>query len=179
MNSVNNRHEFRMNSLFDPNKTGGGGRPGYFTSLCSANGPFSRYRVYASRIRATYLNEGINQANPFVFGLIASDEVVTALTNADYMTNTSCKWGVHPGGTSAPAQTLSQYRTISAVGGKSPSTIMTEDSYAALYNATPADQLYWTVWAASTDASSIIECRVMVQIEFFAQLEDRIISTVT
>lgn len=38
-------YQWNANSLFDPNRTGGGKQPFFYDELCTANGPYYRYRV--------------------------------------------------------------------------------------------------------------------------------------
>lgn len=53
VSGVNGNYYFSCNSLFDPNRTGGGHQPLYFDQL---TGLYNHYTVNASEIKATFVN---------------------------------------------------------------------------------------------------------------------------
>lgn len=77
-------HWFRAASLYDPDWTGAGEQPYYLDQLLGSVGsqcPYTRYYVYASKIKASFI-QGSSNPVPVQVGLYAVSNVVNDLPTA-------------------------------------------------------------------------------------------------
>lgn len=79
---------YRMNSLFDPEVTIGGGQPRYFDTLCGANNtsaPYSEYIVMGAKIQVKFNVEGnTNAFNNATVGIRFRQSTITASSGLTY-----------------------------------------------------------------------------------------------
>lgn len=62
---------YRANSLFDPDKTGTGSQPQWFTTLCSSLGPYRSYRVHKAVCNISVTSNGGNAGIVGIVGIHA------------------------------------------------------------------------------------------------------------
>ncbi len=62
-------HAYRLNSLYDPDYTGLGNQPMYFDQLVTSSGPYTKYRVFNTRVKVGFINYS---SNPVVVGVYPS-----------------------------------------------------------------------------------------------------------
>lgn len=172
-NTTNGSHLFSMNSLFDPDVSATGGQPVWYDQLVSADGPYLSYRVLASRIRCTFVPDGATV--PTFISITPTDSAngPFGATPADLTANSRVRWAILNEGVSTTAKTLTQYATVAQVSGVKKSVVQNDNNFQALYNAAPADQTYWLLQLNAMDATTACSVRVIVQVEYYAQLADR------
>lgn len=162
---------FRGNSPFDPDATGIGNSATGF-ALYAAQ--YNYYRCYGSKIVAKFCSLG---TTPFTgvlqIGLAATPQVPT-------YTDMNAIAG-HPYGrtrlfnTVVSLPTLKMYMSTAKMEGVHKKAVATDDTYAALVNANPAQPWYWSLWAQAADqasnASVVVYVTQTFYVEFYARVE--------
>lgn len=141
---------FRLNSLYDPDPQIGGVQPYGFDQLCSANGIYNFYRVYASKITIyprVQMNATTNWSLrvcvfPSKQGVTYTEfEDVCQIPGASYASFNSITNG---------KPKLKSYMSMKKLWGAPP----IGSDFMAGYNANPSQISYWTVLADSSGMST-------------------------
>jgi len=170
---------FRVNSCFDPDLTGTGHRPRFFTTFCSATGPYTYYRVLGVRVTVEAYASADNNAQPVIVSC-GFNQAAGAPTNpTGSVVANPYPTAEIPGCTTA---LLSPYarstkfnfqRTIADILGATSKAVEAEDDYRALYNANPANIAYFFISAMNgEDSGGVSSCTVGFSMEMDVQFEE-------
>lgn len=166
-------YQFRLNSLYDPNLTGGGTQPRYFDTLCGANNssaPYNNYRVHAAKIKATFWPTSSSATN--------SNGIVAIIPHRDSVSSPSAYDEISE-------TAYSRYKRINALGQVGAVTVSSfvkmkthlghkdlsdVDDSASAYNNNPGEVVVGDIILCAVNAAGTMTCDVSVTITFFAQL---------
>lgn len=171
--------QFKVNSLFDPDLTGTGHQPRGFDQLCSATGPYKKYRVIATRIALEiqpdngaqcYFAAGFSDLS--TLPAVATGGVASIIPNAELPGWRSVLSGSYGGN---PTK-LQFAATIADIESVNHPTILAEDNYSALYSADPADLAYFSMQAQSPSGGTVA-LDVVAHFEFDVIFEEPILMT--
>lgn len=143
-------HQFRMNSIYDPDYTGIGSNALGWSEM---NGLYQQYKVLGCKYRACFNNSlGTNQSYKCVIFPSMSTSIPSTTEIAGCLPKAHVGFGTNTGGDNQVK--LSGYHTIRSVAGEP----ITDDNYSSLMGANPADVAYLTVITSNspTGATSII-----------------------
>jgi len=173
---VTTYNEFRGNSCYDPDFTGAGSQPRYYDTFCGLTGgtaPYSRYLVYASRIRVTfYPNTGLSIGSylgtVFIQPVIGTTGVqatsMTDIMEMPYIKSRECM-----GGNVNPNQpfTMTHYMTTKKMWGCK--DVEDDDDYQAEYSNNPANQWRWVVGICNNIAGGIFAGYIKTEIKYYVK----------
>lgn len=129
-------YQWNLNSLYDPNRTGLGHQPYGFDQLCGPAGSalYNRYRVFKVDYVLTVANDSYN----IHYGALPSNVAVPPISNVSEMReNPRAQYAVqNPGGT---LKKIKGSIRLPALTGRTTQQYMSDDSYQAVYNATPSE----------------------------------------
>lgn len=117
-----------LNSIFDPNRTGGGHQPYSHDTMQTL---YNRYRV----ISCSYVVRGYSGVDAIRFGVLPANEVVTPLTMSELVENPRCRFKhAFPNG----QQGVVRGKTyIPSLVGRTKAQYMADDRYQAQMGASP------------------------------------------
>jgi hypothetical protein len=175
--------QMRVNSLFDPDLTGTGHQPRGYDQWCSATGPYTVYRVLRSRVTVqAAIRSNQTETNEQLMSLacgysdlstIPSLPTSAQATVSPYGELNGWKSALIPSG-GAPTVKMAFQSPINQIEGVKPSSVLTEDDYAAAYNANPANTAFFTVKANGLDGFDAV-LQVQLELEFDVQFEQPIL----
>jgi len=157
---------FNLNSLFDPDRTGGGHQPYGFDNLALL---YNRYRCIATGWRIQ--NPMAANALPVTTGCIASNDASVAWTNTGVMLeNPRAKYVTQNPG--AASVTLSGKISLPKLMGRTKSQYMADDNYQSPVVGSPNELglLYIQTFAATngnTTAGQALQVILEYTVEFF------------
>lgn len=162
----------RGNSLFDPDSTGSGHQPFGFDQWKTI---MSYYRVLASSIRVSCIAQTSTSGATESFRII----VAPRLDTSALVVNSASEL---PYAQTALGQLfkpvyMQQYMTTAKVWGVNPSSVTSEDDYAALITANPVAQWYWHVYFQTADAATTGAFLVDIEMCYYAQFEAPFVSS--
>jgi len=163
---------FRGNGPYDPDVTGTGGQPYNYDDWAIL---YNRYRVHACMIKWKFV-----PAQNGHFRVVCTP------------TNSSSAWSSADNVISAPrSKWQGGWSSTSTVDGSTPlsqivqrattSSILGEekgDRFQSLYNTTPADPWYWFLLLESSDGSTTIAGRMLVELHYTMDWFDRLPETI-
>jgi len=152
--------QFRANSLYDPDFTGGGHQPYGYDTLESI---YNHYEVLSSCITVTGVPSSINSANAYMtLGVLISDDS-TVTSNIDTIREQSNGKFVLLGGDGSPATIVQKYnRNVMFPRSQDYST-------GAVVSTNPTDEAYFTVYAAPVAGVEPGAVYIMVTLDFVAR----------
>ncbi len=156
---------YRLNSLFDPDRTGGGHQPLGFDELMPL---YDHYTVISAKVRFTATNLDDISAQQVTLQIKDTDTVSTA-TNA-IVENGMCRWtilDVRGGGKAT--QTLSLSVSMNKFFQKN---VLDEDAYRADITSNPNEQVYLHVQVDPVTTNDTQPVRGMLIIEYTAMLRE-------
>lgn len=175
---VNDAYVFSGNSLFDPNVTGTGSQPLGFDQWTAI---YNRYIVYGSQATLEVLSTDtstIQKQNfkvvlvPFSLttglaslGLDVCSELPRAKTK-------TCS--VYAEGSN---NTISSYASTASVYGVSNAYVDMDDSYTALFNASPTRQWAWWIKVNSLSDDQSTSYNVRMRIKYYAKMYQPVVDT--
>lgn len=156
---------FSINSLFDPDLSGGGHQPYGFDQLAAL---YNRYRVISCswRVQVPKTDQAIQ------FGVIPGNSLSpTALTNFSHLKESPRARYVSqmPGGT---AMTVSGKAYLPSIVGRTKAQYMADDRYQATTVASPEEDIQLFIKAASVIDVNLASAAVQVILEFTAEFFD-------
>lgn len=138
-------YRWRLNSLYDPNYSGGGHQPYGFPQLCGPQGTglYNRYRVLGCSYVLTATSDTANIA----FAALPSNEIAPPISNvSEARENPMCRYATfNPGGT---MRMLKGYVDIAKLMGRPKQQYLADDNYQAVYNNNPAEVAQLGVFGA-------------------------------
>lgn len=155
--------QWRVNSAFDFDLSGTGHQPRGFDQLCSASGPYTKYRITAVRVALEFIGDN---SGLMVVAAGFSDTATIPSVAGGGTGMIACNAEL-PGWRSVIAPTYGGLNTvmrfsanIADIENKPRASVIAEDNFAALYNANPADLAYFTVqaqvWGSGTQNLDLI-----------------------
>lgn len=161
-------YAYRLNSLYDPNATGTGVQPGWFTVLCNASA-YLRYVVYAADVSVQFLNTSAYATDVSITGLNSNVTVQPALAGEGSFGQSSM---LAPSGGGALMKTFTAHLSTAAVWGTNQEAVMTSDYYRGTYNTNPAHMSYLILSIQASDQSSAVSVFTRVKIVYHARLTE-------
>jgi hypothetical protein len=143
---------FTLNSLWDPDFTGGGHLPRYFNQLLSVSGPYSLYNVIWADVDVTVgmTSESTGTQVPISVSLVptATSSALTASVFPEELPGAVPP--VVTGGYQPPA-VLKRRFYPHEIFGVSPEHYTSDDTFNGSYNSNPGSQLFVHLFATSLD----------------------------
>lgn len=167
------QYKWILNSLYDVNSSGTGAQPTWFDNLCGASAPYHKYRVLGGTLEAQFINKNSSSGSVGDVAVMISNDAITLPTDMSSVINT----------------TNVKSKIISVMDGRSGNVtikypfsckkilavkdLKDHEDTAALYNASPANQVWGYLNYQPMDllTSAAIYCRV--KINFIVQLYER------
>jgi len=162
-------HQYNLNSLYDPDRSGGGHQPLGFDQLAAL---YNRYRVYGCKWKIYFTNRDTSyqcevaaQSRPN--SSVALD--MSTIWESPYIKK--CILGVE--GSGQANKTIFGYSSIAKVFGVPKLQVKTDDGFAALIGASPAITPILTLYMQNqtTTTSAVVAYRVVL--EFLCEFYDR------
>lgn len=154
------QYQFRGNSIYDPDLTGGGAQPVWFDNLCSSTGPYTSYLVTACKIACRFNATGDTFA-------IGNADVAVSPSNVTYA-NTA--WADIDDQASYPKTRNTQTVRYDNAGSKwiknyattkemfdvkkSGDLSINQGAFSSAYNTNPVATWYWIIGAQGMDRTS-------------------------
>jgi len=163
-------YRWNLNSLFDPNRTGTGHQPYGMDQLCGPAGStlYNRYRVYRVDYVLTVSNDDYNI---HYAALPANDPTIPINNVSEARENPRCQYAVqNPGGT---LKKIKGSISLASLMGRTAAQYAADDTYAAVYNATPSEIAVLNVYAQGlnddigTSMSHTINILLTYHVELF------------
>lgn len=161
---VNGEYHMSLNSIFDPNTTGGGHQPYGFDQLAIL---YNRYRVISCGYR---LNLAVGSSTvPVVVTALPANTPITALTSSEIRENPRAKYITQNPG--AAAITLSGKTYLPSLVGRSKAQYMADDRYQATVISSPDEvaSLAIQTFIGSGNVAAGTQVQVLMEytVEFF------------
>lgn len=157
-------YQWRGNSVYDPDYEAGGGQPAGFDQLSAL---YSQYCVFAAKLEMTV--QSLDTVPTFI-GLHArySDTTVPT-TNEKFIENPECRYmWVAPQGSPGDKKTIKYFRTAKKMFNCK--NIRDEQNYSSAITTNPANQWFFVVRMANTDAGNmaiITDTRIVYYVVFY------------
>lgn len=154
---------YNLNSLFDPNRTGGGHQPKGYDQISAL---YTRYRVFKVHYRVTFTSTIGMPA----MCVVAPTNSASGYSGADDAAETTfsqvCLVNVYQ------IKTISGAIDLPTLNGKSHVAYASDDTTQALINASPSEVQVLHVLQESVDASTNLAGYVLVELAFEAEFSD-------
>ena len=166
---------FRLNSCFDPDLTGTGHQPYYFDQFCSSGGPYLSYRVLGARV---VIEACIDYGTPLPGMIVAGPSISSSTPPRSLIGGEVQPMLELPGWTgmqlspNSPLRKLKFQFDIGKLFGVPKNGTQIEEEYEALYNANPADVMFFHICFQAADASSSTQAVVSVMIEYDVKFQN-------
>lgn len=160
--TVAGSYQMNLNSIFDPNRSGGGHQPYGFDQLASL---YNRYRVIACGWRIT----APSSTQTVQLGTLPANEIVSVATFAELKENPRAKYAIqHVGGN---VQTVSGKVYLPSLVGRTKAQYMADDRYQATVVSDPAEAAILNIQAANNGGvginAQVINIIMEYTVEFF------------
>lgn len=165
--------EFRLNSLYDPDFSGGGHQPYGYDQLTTL---YQQYRVFGARIKFTILDVLDDSSNLGIYMGIYNTpnaNILAGKTTSEILELPYCKYKVTSATTAAGgiSRTMYQRVNIPRVMGVRSAQYKSDDLYMSAVGGNPASQLFGNFFVADpTLAVASKEVKVGVQIIYYAEM---------
>lgn len=158
-------YKMNLNSIYDPDFTGGGHQPYGFDQLSAL---YNRYRVISCGYRINLA--AVSTAASIMLTAFPSNQNVTAGTGSEIRENPRAKYITQNPG--APSVILSNKVYLPSLVGRNKAQYMADDRYQALVTANPSEDAYLNIqtFAPSTDlplGSVAVQIVMEYTVEFF------------
>lgn len=164
-------HNFRCNSLFDPDFTGIGHQPLHYDQVIL---PYFHYTVYGSKLTATIVGQTAEANIPGYVGIFIDDDATLVYTQASQIIESSqpqSVWrtssGIEGGQQGTPKLSLG-FSTKKFFGVNA----LSSQQFRAASNANPSEQAVFTIWAANVAGNDPAPITALIEIEYFAKLSE-------
>jgi len=167
----------RGNSCFDPNFAVGGHQPLGFDQLCGPAGSalYYSYRVIGSKIAVeTYSNTNTVTQGEHVALLSTTDSTYgpASLEVAEEQPYVKSKRRLRVAVTGYPIK-LRGYMSTTKVFGEKYSTIMSDENYAANYNANPTFEWFWAIGVRNMDITTVLDWYHNIKMTYYVIFYNR------
>lgn len=158
-------YKMNLNSIYDPDFTGGGHQPYGFDQLAAL---YNRYRVIACGYRIQLAV--VSTASSIMLTAMPSNQNVTAGTGSEIRENPRAKYIVQNPGASAVVLSGKSY--LPSLVGRNKAQYMADDRYQALVTANPSEDAFLNIqtFSPSTDVplgSVAVQVVMEYTVEFF------------
>lgn len=164
---VTQQHNFNLNSLFDPDRTGLGHQPYGFDQLSTL---YEKYRV----ISASWVINGINTGDSQRAVRIAACPHNDNFTFPDMnlaMESPRTKYIIQ-GAQGSDLKTLKGWVNMNSVVGRTKPQYMADDKYGSSFTASPSELVILTVMGSDLDNSGSVAISCTITLEFTAEFYD-------
>jgi len=154
--------QFRLNSVFDPDYTGGGSQPPYFDRMASI---YSSYRVLSAkyRVRCAW-KTGSNQVLA-----VWTSTVATAVANLQAALSQTDSRSLIAFSNSDPNDVLQKWQPIAKVMGVERAEIETDSDYGALISTNPTKQAYLNLYSGNLSGTATSTASALVEITYYVE----------
>ncbi len=168
--TINGEQLWRCNSLFDPDQSGAGHQPLGFDQMTTF---YNRYLVKACKIEIAVTNRG----SAGVSWIIVPTNDVTGFSgdwDQALEQNRSCKIITSDAeGSGIATRKLTKWFSMRGITGVTKSKYNSDDRYAAIMTADPAEAIGLQWVARASDAATNVTCDLQVRLTFNAVFYDR------
>lgn len=148
-------YRFRLNSIYDPNLSGGGHQPYGRDTFASL---YNRYRVY----KCDYvINVASSNAFTVKVAALPSNEADTVTTTTEALEKPRCRWIVQA--PNAPSVALKGSVYLPSLYGRTKSQMMADDRYQSAMDASPSESAILNIFGGligDAAVSNQISCTV-------------------
>lgn len=164
-------HEFRLNSLYDVDFTGGGAPvPGYATWSAI----YQYYRVFAARWKVQgAVSSATNAAMVLVVNPTPTPVAGGYSTIREALGQSRAKSSTLAA-LSSQASFLTGRINLAALSGMTSAQYRASDDTASIYNNNPANSNLLQLTLGSIDGATAVSCAVIIEITLYAELFDRL-----
>lgn len=164
---------YRMNSMHDPDLTGGGHQPRFYDELATL---YNFSRVLGCKITVKILPTDATVPNQSIYVAIVPNNNPTSLSGSTYLDIAELPFSkVEMTNIYGQRAIMSQFKNISTVAGVAPSVVRNDDAFRAQLGSNPATQTYYHIVAGTfNETATSIDARALIDIEYTVQFEDPI-----
>lgn len=164
---------YRMNSMHDPDLTGGGHQPRFYDELATL---YNFSRVLGCKITVKLLPTDSTVPQQNIYVAIVPSNSSTSLSNSVYLDIAELPFAkVEMTNLYGQRAIMSMFKNISTVAGVAPSVIRNDDAFRAPLGSNPSTQTYYHIVAGTfNETSTGLDCRALIDIEYTVQFEDPI-----
>lgn len=162
-------HQFRINSIFDPNYSGTGHQPLGHDSFITL---YNRYRVYGMKYKITF----VNRETSYQVDIALQNRPNTTIhTNMDtiYESPYSQKVTLGIEGSGQAVRTLKGYASCAKILGISKTQLKTDDENSAIAGSNPTAQPMQTLYIFNQVSNQTAVISVRVEYVYFCEFYDR------
>lgn len=175
------QYMYRMNSLYDPNYSGGGNQPFLRDQLLGTNGNqsalYTRYKITHCKIETVWMPFNSNSVPMYCYVIpMSSGQLATGIPNLFYQVAELpfCKkelLGTYSGGDSQ--KRIDHYMSIAKIDGVTKQQFDgDDDQYAADGGANPNTSPGWVIAFESADGSSTGAVYIDIKITYYGMIYD-------
>lgn len=159
---------FRGNSVYDPDSTGVGHSPYYFSTLSQV---YSKYKVYGSSITC-YVNSDLAQTVGLAI-VPTTDPLAAPTSQYEILDLPRSVWRLIPA-VNINTKIVSHNASTSQILGLISRQIEDND-YSSAINTNPAQQWFWNLYAFNVNSAQLnVNLNVVVQIQYDVKFYDRV-----
>lgn len=166
------QQEWRLNSVYDPNFTGGGHQPYGYDQISLL---FARYCVVGCQVKLIF-SEPTGVGCQGVVKLIASNEYGYSITskNMDVLREQTNSTILNVSSTGARKSVYSKYVSISRIDQIPYAKLIADDQYSSNVSTDPTLFPTIAVSVLNTAAATVITCQVTAQLTFYTRMMEPI-----
>lgn len=163
--AVTGSYVMNLNSIFDPDRSGGGHQPYGFDTLASL---YNRYRVISCGYRLQVAMG--STSNPIILTAYPANQIVASLSCSEIRENPRVKYVTQSPGSSA--STLHGKCYIPSIVGRNKAQYMADDRYQAVVTADPDEVVPLNIQTFNTTDQVVPNTQVQVLLEYTVEFFD-------
>ncbi len=162
-------YQFRGNSVFDPDYTGGGAQPNYYDNWSQM---YNSYVVLSSKIKIEVLN--LTATNPVLVGVYPAYNTALAASISDLVGMRYAQAKSIMGTGNAVKATLTSSMSTAQIFGIPELAVTADDLYSSVVTTNPASaqQWYWTILAQDESGTTTLNLQLRVVLEYDVKFFD-------
>lgn len=162
-------HQYRINSLFDPNYTGTGHQPLGFDQLSTL---YNRYRVYGMKYKVTFVNrDTVYQVDVAIQN--RPNTTLHTVMDTVYESPYSQKTTLGIEGSGASIRILKGYVSCAKILGISKTELKTDDENSAIVSQNPTHSPMLTLYIFNQTSNQAAVVSTRVELVYFCEFYDR------
>lgn len=165
-------HEYKLNSLYDPDATGTGGQPYQFDQLAAI---YRGYRVYGAKIVVTFTNPTADGMYVGIFLKPSSEGFTTSAKTLEYLREIGRSKTRPINNSGSQIVRFSEYIPVATVFSLPKKEIAIDASFAAPINADPLNTVRLQVYCLHTEFQEYPTVNFDISITFYAKMFDRVV----